>query len=197
MLRYSLIALASLLLISGGGCNKATSNTGSPGDAKTANSAATSGVTAAAPANLDTPSIGAVPANDQDAIRTAVQQHLARNTNLNMAAMDMTVTQTSINGDQAQTDVEFRLRQGGTTMQMTYSLIRHAGGWLVTNSHPDGGQFAHPPMDQNHSATTPGAPPSPGPAVPDVHEFFKKTPAVKTARSDNPQAPKPTVPNGP
>jgi hypothetical protein len=198
MPRYSLIAFGSLLLISGGGCNKATSNAASPREDKTANAAATSGVPAAASTSLARPSVGALPTTDQDAIRAAVHQHLARNSNLNMAAMDLSLTQTSISGDQAQADVEFRLKQGGTTMQMTYSLIRHASGWLVTNSRPGGGQFAHPPMNQNHSATASGAPPNPGTsAMPDVHDFFKNTPAVRAPRSANAQAPKSTVQNGP
>ena len=177
MPRYTLVVFASLLMISSGGCNKTMSTAAAPGSATAANAAATTGA-AVTSASLDSPPSNVVPETDQDAIRTAIQQHLASNGSLNMAAMDMNVVQTSVNGDQAQANVEFRLKQGGTTMQMTYSLIRHAAGWLVTNSHPGGGQFAHPPMDHNHAGVAPDAPPNSGtPAMPDVHDFFKNAPA--------------------
>ena len=178
MTRFRMVVFAGLVLILTGGCNKTTSNASSSGSATTASRATPSG--GFAPSSLDTPSSSATPRTDEDSIRAAVQLHLAANSNINMAAMDMKVIKTSINGDQAQADVEFRLKQGGTTMQMTYSLVRHAGGWLVTNSHPTGGQFAHPPMDRNPSATASGAPPNSGsPAMPDVHDFFTKAPAQK------------------
>jgi hypothetical protein len=179
--RFSVVVFAGLVLILTGGCNKTTSSAPSSGSATTASTATPSA--GFAPSSLVSPSASAMPRTDEDSIQAAVQQHLAANSNINMAAMDMKVIQTSINGDQAQADVEFRLKQGGTTMQMTYSLVRHAGGWLVTNSHPTGGQFAHPPMDRNHSATAAGAPPNSGsPAMPDVHDFFKNAPSAKTSR---------------
>ncbi len=181
MTRFRVVVFAGLVLILTGGCNKTTSNAPSSASATTASTATPSGGFASP--SLDSPSSSATPRTDEDSIHAAVQQHLAANSNINMAAMDMKVIQTSINGDQAQADVEFRLKQGGTTMQMTYSLMRHAGGWLVTNSHPTGGQFAHPPMDRNHSATASGAPPNSGsPAMPDVHDFFKNAPSAKTSR---------------
>jgi hypothetical protein len=177
MPRYNVVLFAGLLLVSAGGCNKSASNAASSGTATTASAAAATSSATVARASLDTSSTTAAPKGDPDAIRFAIQQHLAGNSSLNMAAMDMNLTRISINGDQAQADVEFRLKQGGTTMQVAYSLMRHAGGWLVTSSHPGVGQFAHPPMDLNHSGA-PGASQNPGSlGMPDVHDFFKNAPA--------------------
>jgi len=166
------VILGAFLLV--GGCNKGAA-------APVSSAAATPDPNAAIPSGATSaPSGNPASKSDQDAIRDAVQQHLAGNRSINMAAMDMNVTQVSINGDQAQADVEFRLKQGGTTMQMSYSLMRHAGGWLVTKSQPGGGQFAHPPMDKDHAAgatDSSSAAPATAPPMPDVHDFFKNAPA--------------------
>lgn len=166
MTRDFAILFASLILICAGGCSKNNSSMASAADV------------AGTPIGSSRPAADTVagPKSDEESIRAAIQQHLANNSTLNMGAMDMNVVQTSVNGDQAQADVEFRLKQGGTTMQMTYSLIRHAGGWLVTKSQPGGGQFAHPPTDQNRGATAPN---SQSAAIPDVHDFFKNAPVTK------------------
>ncbi|MGH9775434.1 MAG: hypothetical protein ACRD50_10865 [Candidatus Acidiferrales bacterium] len=107
----------------------------------------------------------ATPKSDRDAVSAAVQKHLSSLTTINMAAMDSSVSDITINGDQAQANVEFRLKQGGTTMQITYFLERHAGDWVVIRNSPAGGQFAHPPTDQVHSGMTPGNSPQSTSAV--------------------------------
>jgi hypothetical protein len=88
---------------------------------------------------------------DEAAIATAIERHLKENSGINMSAMDMAIDSISIQGDQAQANVTFRLKQGGTTMQMSYFLARHARDWLVLRNQPGEGQFAHPPMDKTHS----------------------------------------------
>lgn len=113
-------------------------------------------------------------ADDTEAIRKAIEAHVRDNKGINLAAMDMTVRNVQIHGDQAQADTEFRLKQGSASMQMTYSLERHADGWIVVHNQPSGGQFQHPPMDQSHSGAAPG---SAGPAMPDVGNFLKDHPA--------------------
>jgi hypothetical protein len=89
--------------------------------------------------------------SDQDSIRAGIQQHLSQNSSLNMAAMDVDVKQVSVNGDRAQADVEFRLKQGGAIMQVSYALVRAEGAWRVLKSWPTGGQIEHPPMDDVHA----------------------------------------------
>ena len=83
--------------------------------ASTENPAANTGSFDTPPANQARPA----PANDNDAIAAAIRAHLAGNSSINMAAMEMTVTQVNITGNQAQADAEFHLKQGGTSMQMT------------------------------------------------------------------------------
>ena len=158
----SVTAVAGLLLSFAMGCATSTKPPASA-EAPSSNTAAID-TTPAAPA-------AATPANDHDAIAAAIRTHLTSNNSINMAAMDMTVTKVSVTGDQAQADAEFRLKQGGTSMQMTYFLERHAGGWIVARSQPAGGQFAHPPMDKTHSGLG-GAP-----AHPKIEDFFQPPPA--------------------
>lgn len=89
--------------------------------------------------------------NPQDSIRAAVQQHISQQSNLNLAAMDMNIENVTVNGNRAQAQVQFRLRENNVTMEMLYMLEEHGGSWIVTHSQPAGGQFSHPPMDKTHS----------------------------------------------
>lgn len=147
-----------------GGCSKSAEPVAPSGAAPTANTGTTSAANSMPQAS----------ASDAEAVRAAIEDHLRSNHSINMAAMDMTVDSVSINGDQAQANAAFRLKQGGTAMVMTYFLQRHANGWLVLRSQPSDGQFVHPPMDKTHSgaAANPSAPPAP--STPDVSDFLRK-----------------------
>lgn len=116
---------------------------------------------------------------DQEAVRESIQRHLNGLGSLNMAAMEMNFQQIQINGDHAQADVEFRLRQGAPSaaMRMTYSLERHAGDWIVVRSEPAGGDIAHPPMDETHSGMPLGPVHS---GIPTINDFFKPGPPPGT-----------------
>ena len=112
--------------------------------------------------------------SDEDAIRQAVEDHVRNNKGINMSAMDMTVDSITVNGNQAQANATFRLKQGGTSMSMTYTLARHANGWLVLSNQPAGGQFEHPPMDKIHSNLgSSTVPPPNGSQMPDFTNFLK------------------------
>jgi hypothetical protein len=113
------------------------------------------------------------PKTDRDAIAEAIRRHLGENKGINMAAMDSSVGDIAINGDQAQANVEFRLKQGGTSMQMIYFLERHAGDWIILRSQPSGGEFSHPPMDQTHSGMASG---QAGTGMPNVKDILKANP---------------------
>jgi len=121
--------------------------------------------------------------SDQDAntaaISGAIDKHLRANSGINMSVMDMTVSHVQIIGDQAQANAEFHLKQGGTSMFITYKLERHAGDWMVLSNQPSGGQFTHPPMDKTHS----GAVANPAAQnLPDVSGFLKgHTPPASTS----------------
>ncbi len=150
---FGLILLAASMAA---GCSKSGGSLGNaPGAAASANALSA----AAAPAT-----------NDQTAITQAIQEHLTENKSLNMAAMDMNVTGVNIAGDQAQANAEFRVKQGGASMRITYFLERHAGGWIVVRSQPGGGQFSHPPMDKTHSGMANSTPPQGG--IPNVNDFL-------------------------
>jgi hypothetical protein len=128
------------------------------------------------PAEATPPASAPSPAStsDSDAIRKAIEAHLQDNKGINMSVMDMALSNVQVHGDQAQADAEFRVKQGGASMHMTYSLERHAGGWLVVRNQPAGGQFQHPPTDKTHSGTAPN---SASPSMPDVGGYLKDHPA--------------------
>jgi hypothetical protein len=119
-------------------------------------------------------SVGA-PANDHDAIVAAIQKHLSTDSGINMSVMDMTVNNVNFTGDQAQADAEFHLKQGGTSMNITYKLERHASDWIVLSDTPSGGQFTHPPMDKTHSGTAAESATGPNTTepLPNAAEFLK------------------------
>lgn len=166
-MKWNWIAILALGTLAISGCAKTSTDATAPA-APSANPSA---------ANTPVPTVSAnVPASDRDAIEQAIRQHLVGNRSINMAAMDMTLGQVSINGSQAQADAEFRLKTGGPAMQMSYSLERHAGGWIVLNGAPSGGQFVHPPMDKSHS---PAAPAAGSQGMPDVSSFMKTLPPPK------------------
>lgn len=157
------LILATVLAI---GCGK--------GDHPTPLSAAPSSAPSAGAAPATTPGMPAS-SGDSDMVRQAVEDHVRNNHGINMSAMDMSVEAVSVSGDKAQANAVFRVKQGGTSMAMTYSLERHGNGWLVVHSAPSDGQFVHPPMDKTHSGTSAGAPPASG--TPDVTDFLKNHPA--------------------
>jgi hypothetical protein len=87
----------------------------------------------------------------EDSIRTAIQAHLAHKGTLNLQAFDTDVKQVTIDGDHAQAQVEFRVKGGPGSMQLTYALEKHDGSWSVVESDPVGSNFSHPALDQGQS----------------------------------------------
>jgi hypothetical protein len=85
--------------------------------------------------------------SDTDGIRSGINQHLASLKTLNLGAMDMNVTNVSIQGNQAHAQVEFTPKGGageGAGMQVAYSLEKKDGQWVVQSSQPTGGSLQHP-----------------------------------------------------
>jgi len=90
--------------------------------------------------------------SDADAIRSGINQHLASLKTLNLGAMDMNITNVSIQGNQAQAQVEFKPKTGapqGAGMQVAYSLQKQNGLWIVQNTQPAGGSIQHPGPGEN------------------------------------------------
>jgi hypothetical protein len=85
--------------------------------------------------------------DEKEAIRAGVIKHLTSLNMLNMSAMDINVTQATVNGNQAQAQVEIRAKNGdaaGGSMQLTYSLEKRGDAWEVVKSQPAGGTIQHP-----------------------------------------------------
>ena len=125
--------------------------------------------------------------SDADAIRSGINQHLASLKTINLAAMDMNITNYSVQGNQAKVQVEFTPKGGapeGAGMQVAYTLEKQNGVWVVQNTQPTGGMMQNPgpggsphmgenspssgsmpnfrdlvPGDGNSSALPPGHPP--------------------------------------
>ena len=102
--------------------------------------------------------------SDSDAIRSGINQHLTSLKTLNLSAMDMNITNVSVQGNQAQAQVEFKPKAGapqGAGMQVAYSLEKQNGVWVVQNTQAAGGSIQHPgPGENPHTGAT--SPPSDG-----------------------------------
>ena len=86
-------------------------------------------------------------ASPDTAIRTAIRAHLAHNANLNPNAFDTEVKRVTLDGDRAQAEVEFHVKNGPGVMQLTYALARQNGAWAVVESTPMGSNFSHPQVN--------------------------------------------------
>jgi hypothetical protein len=95
----------------------------------------------------------------EDSVRAAIQTHLAHKGNLNLQAFETDVKQVTIQGDHAQAQVEFRVKSGPGTMQLTYALEKRDGAWSVIDSDPVGSNFSHPGLNQiqGEPSSMPGA----------------------------------------
>jgi hypothetical protein len=109
--------------------------------------------------------------SDADAIRSGINQHLASLKTLNLGAMDMNITNISIQGSQAQAQVEFKPKTGapqGAGMQVSYTLEKQNGLWVVQNTQAAGGSIQHPAPGENpHMNSTS---PSTG-SMPNFHDL--------------------------
>jgi len=95
--------------------------------------------------------------SDSDAIRSGINEHLASLKTINLSAMDMSITNVSVQGNQAQAQVEFRPKTGappGAGMQVAYTLAKQDDKWVVQNTQPMGGMIQHPAPGQNPHQTT-------------------------------------------
>jgi hypothetical protein len=136
-------------------------------------------------------------ANDNDAIRAGILQHLTAIGTLNMSAMDMDIRSVSVNGNQAHAEVEFRPKTGGTPgagMQVAYNLEKREGAWVVLKSQPLGGMIQHPDPNQNPHKNPDGQPGG----LPNFHDILN--PSGSTGQGSLPpghppvNAPQPSSP---
>lgn len=128
--------------------------------------------------------------NDNDAIRAGVVTYLTSLKSLNVSAMEISVTEAAINGNQAQAKVEFRPKGttgGDPSMMLTYSLEKRGDQWVVVKSQPAGGSLQHPGPGQMPPGGTmpPGHPgvSGSGAQTPAGHSDFNEI--MKTAQPPN------------
>jgi len=107
--------------------------------------------------------------DEKEAIRAGVIKHLAALNMLNLNNMDVNVTQATVNGDQAQAQVEIRAKGGdpsGNAMQIGYALEKRGEEWVVLKSTGMGGGMQHPgPGEAPSAGSAPGAMPPGHPSV--------------------------------
>jgi hypothetical protein len=87
-----------------------------------------------------------------DPIRDGIRQHLSSLKTLNLSAMDMNVTNVSVNGNTAQAQVEFVPKTGappGAAMRVSYSLEKRDDQWVVVKTNSLGGAIDHPAAGAN------------------------------------------------
>jgi hypothetical protein len=111
-------------------------------------------------------------ANPENEIRTAIEAHLAHKGTLNLQAFDTVVKQVTMQGDRAQAQVEFHVKNGPGMMQLTYALQKTGGNWAVVESNPVGADFSHPSLNPSQSPAT-GVPPDPNSVLSDALRNFK------------------------
>jgi hypothetical protein len=99
--------------------------------------------------------------DDNAAIRAGITDYLRSLNTLNLSSMDMNITKVTINGNQADAQVEFVPKTGappGAGMQVSYSLEKRNEQWVVIKRNAVGGGIAHPDPGANpHQQTPPGA----------------------------------------
>ncbi len=141
---------------------------------------------------------------DKDAIRAGVLKHLAGMQGLNVPNMEITVTQFTVNGNQATAQVEIRAKSGensGGSMNLSYNLEKRGDEWAVVKGVPAGGTIQHPaPGEMPPGATTPPGHPGGagggGPVHPDFNEILKsgQAPAQQPAAQPAPPPAQQTAP---
>jgi len=105
--------------------------------------------------------------SEDDAIRGAINAHVAAKGDLDRSAFQTEIQRVTIQGDQAQADVVFRVKDGPGMMQLGYRLQKAGGNWAVVQSNPLGSNFTHPLLDGTGSPA-PESPPSG--AAPDIFD---------------------------
>ena len=96
-------------------------------------------------------------ASTENEIRVAIEAHLSHKGTLNLQAFDTVVKQVTVQGDRAQAQVEFHVKNGPGMMQLTYALQKTGENWAVIESNPVNADFSHPSLDPSQAPAA-GAP---------------------------------------
>ncbi len=99
--------------------------------------------------------------NENEAVRQAVLDYLAKRGNLNVGSMDVEIVGVTFANEQAEATVSFRAKgagAGGPEMTMHYALAKQGGRWVV-KGRTDSGPGAHGTDAMPSSPMPPGHPP--------------------------------------
>jgi len=146
--------------------------------------------------------------DEKEGIHAGVIKHLAALNMLNLNNMDVNVTQATVNGNQAQAQVEIRAKggeAGSNAMQIGYALEKHGEEWVVLKSTGMGGGVQHPgPGEAPPAGTAPGAMPPGHPNVtggsgqaPGTHPDFSAILNSAPSQQANPPATPPPATSKP
>lgn len=87
------------------------------------------------------------PAQTQDAVRQAVIDHLGKRSDMLGSSMTVSVVSVNFRGEEADAVVSVAPKEGGSGIQMTYTLAIESGKWTVKKSGA--------PTGTPHQATPP------------------------------------------
>jgi len=113
-----------------------------------------------------------IAADTNNDIRIAIEAHLAQKGTLNLKAFDTVVKHVTLQGDRAQAQVEFHVKNGPGMMQLNYALQKNGDTWTVIESNPGNADFSHPSLDSKQSPASAGQDAS-NPIVSDALRNFK------------------------
>ncbi len=136
-----------------------------------------------------------------DEIRAAIRTHLSHSGTLNLNAFDTDIKQVTIQGDKAEAEVEFRVKNGPGSMRLTYQMEKRNGTWTVAQSIPVGSDFSHPELEPGQVPPKGGPDGANAPPFEALRKFKDGTiPPPKTLPPDHPpvstpgNSPSPTTP---
>jgi hypothetical protein len=95
----------------------------------------------------------AAPADDVNAeVEAAVRKHLTRRSDLDLAAMNLTIERVDVQGETAEARVGFQVKDTPeAAMSMDYRLVKTNGEWVVQpNATPPAAAPAQPGLPPGH-----------------------------------------------
>ncbi|HYI94555.1 MAG TPA: hypothetical protein VEX68_13495 [Bryobacteraceae bacterium] len=106
-------------------------------------------------------------AENKDAVRQGIMDHLGKNSGLDLKAMDVDVSNVNFQGDKATATVSFKPKSSPDAgMSMNYSLERQGAKWIVQKAAGGAGHAGAVPGGAEHGGAA-VAPPTTQPPVGD------------------------------
>jgi hypothetical protein len=139
-----------------------------------------------------------------DAIRDGIIKRISGMSGLNVNNMNITVTKATINGDEAQADVDIRAKNGDPAvpaMQLSYELQKQGNEWVVVKGQSTGGMQHPAPGQMPPNGTLPPGHPAVGNATgqapgthPDFNAILNSTQPPAQSQQQQQGSSQPTTP---